>query len=211
MKPGEADLPSRAILVRFREQGRNLFYRPIMCGFPLRVAGLELIVFDVAVLAPVEAQDKPFDHLVANIHPPRLGDELYMAGYSDEVAFPFGLDRHLNSDELKEQQRLGINAIIGGTMIKRGVVGNVTVGSASLSDGRTLNITRMYLDNHVHSGASGGPIVDENGKARGIIAMRAVTATFQKQGERLEVPSGSCVAYGLDFLSTSLPRLRHSP
>ncbi|EHK9578220.1 hypothetical protein HJA67_004631 [Vibrio parahaemolyticus] len=56
----------------------------------------------------------------------------------------------------------------------------------------------MHLDNGMHSGASGGPVVNMSGDVVGIITQqRAVTKASQSEVPSLVVPSGSTVAISL--------------
>lgn len=201
VRPGEVDHSARVVYVMFPQQGRQMRYRPIACPFEIRGAGLEKPVqLDFAVLVPIEKPDAPLNHLMPTVDEPTLGQELYFGGYSDEVEMPFLVDRHLSpkADGLDAFQRglaTKIKSRIGGPIIKRGAVGNVVIGQAIFDSKPLIKQTAFYLDNQIHSGASGGPIVRRDGKAIGIIAKRSVT----KAGD-VEVPAGSTLGLGLEPL-----------
>ena len=52
----------------------------------------------------------------------------------------------------------------------------------------------------MHSGASGGPVINKSGDAVGIITQRAVTSASQKEAPSLSIPSGSTVAISIQPL-----------
>lgn len=201
VSPGEVDLHSRKVLVFFVQQGLQILYRPAICPFQIKGAGLEKpLQLDVAVIVPVEKPAAELDFIAASVDPPSLGDEMYFGGYSDEVEFPFSLDRYLssNTEGLDVYQRAlttGVKARLAGPIIKRGTVGNAIVGVAENDGKAVLKQTLFYLDNQVHYGASGGPIVDRSGIARGVISKRMVT----RSGDT-EVPAGSTLGIGLEPL-----------
>ena len=84
---------------------------------------------------------------------------------------------------------------MAGPIIKRGTVGNAIFGVAERDGKPVLKQTLFYLDNQIHYGASGGPIVDRSGIARGVISKRTVTRSGVT-----EVPAGSTLGIGLEPL-----------
>jgi S1-C subfamily serine protease len=52
----------------------------------------------------------------------------------------------------------------------------------------------FYIDNVLHSGASGGPVVDYKGELIGILTERAITTVPYENTPKLRVPSGAAVA-----------------
>lgn len=201
VRPGEVDLHSRKVLVFFVRQGLQILYRPAICPFQIEGAGLEKpLQLDVAIIVPVDKPAAELEFLTASVDPPSLGDEMYFGGYSDEVEFPFLVDRHLssNTEGLDVYQRAlatGVKMRLAGPIIKRGTVGNAIVGIAEHDGKAVLKQTLFYLDNQVHYGASGGPIVDRSGVARGVISKRMLT----RSGDT-EVPAGSTLGIGLEPL-----------
>jgi hypothetical protein len=201
VRSGEVDLQTRKIVVFFVRQSLPILYRPAICPFEIRGAGLnQPLQLDLAIIHPIETPDANLEFLTASVEPPSLGDEMYFGGYSDEVEFPFLLDRHLPSntegmDIYKRALATGVEKRLTGPIIKRGTVGNLIVGEAKGDSKGVLKQTLFYLDNQVHSGASGGPIVDCNGIARGVISKRMMT----RSGDA-EVPAGSTLGIGLDPL-----------
>ena len=53
----------------------------------------------------------------------------------------------------------------------------------------------------MHSGASGGSMINKSGDAVGIITQRAVTSASQKEALSLSIPSGSTVAISIQPLN----------
>src|SRR5690625_1128234 len=64
------------------------------------------------------------------------------------------------------------------------------------NDGWKLSVELYYIDNVMHSGASGGPVSNKSGKVVGVITKRAVTSVSYPDLEypNKEVPSGSALA-----------------
>lgn len=216
--------PNRLIIVRLFYQNKSLVYKPILCPIELRFSrpGVKPFQIDIAVIGPKTSQKGAFDHLLASVaEPPKLGEELYFAGYSDEVEFPFDADRHFDPktiglDDFRREFDFGIRSLVAGPMIKRGVVGNAIIfGTQSATVLGTqlkipeLRVTAFYLDNQIHDGASGGPIVAQDGIAKGIITKRAMTTSVDSVGSAIRVPSGSTMGISLEILkalpSNSIP------
>jgi hypothetical protein len=182
-------------------------YKPAVC--PIQISfqspSIKPLQLDIAIIVPAEHQKTKFEYLVADMNPVQLGDEMYFGGYSDEIEFPFHFDRNVDSavegmDVFRRQFGRGIKTLMAGPMIKHGVVGNVILGTAGFGGADLLSVTAFYLDNQIHFGASGGPIVSREGRAKGIIVSRAWTTADQEGGAKLQVPSGSTRGISLDVL-----------
>jgi S1-C subfamily serine protease len=78
-------------------------------------------------------------------------------------------------------------------MIKSGMVG-YQAGFTLESPALKLSGDVVYVDNALHSGASGGPVVDEKAEIVGILTERAITSVAFRETPDLRVPSGSNVA-----------------
>lgn len=204
------ELKDRLVVACLVYQERQLLYRIAVC--PIEVIGVGLlkpVQFDIALLLPAEKQATPLSYLSVSLTPPQLGDELYFGGYSDEVEFPFLIDRELppNTEGLSIFRKAfdsGIKARIAGPIIKRGTVGSAVEGGAMMEEKVLVKQTYFYLDNQAHNGASGGPIVDRNGVARGLISKRALTKIEDARDLKdptLKVPSGATLGVALDPLA----------
>lgn len=125
-----------------------------------------------------------------------------MAGFSEEVELPFNVDRMLEHDfpgakEFREAMRTGYMADMTGPLVKSGMVGNVVrVGAENSKQGEKIECDVMYIDNSMHPGASGGPVLNEDGYVIGVVSQRAVTRVDVGK-EKVQVPSGCTVALGL--------------
>ncbi len=83
-----------------------------------------------------------------------------------------------------------------GPLIKQGHIANLRRMVATVG-GRNLECDLMYVDNAMHPGASGGPVVSERGEAIGVLSQRAVTAVDAGRDSMIKVPSGCTVAISL--------------
>lgn len=179
-------------------------YTVRFCAVTIHVEAFRTpIQVDIAMLQPKFDNQVEYPIMPVCTDSPRLGEEVFMAGYSDELELPFVVDRILDKaspgvgDFFKAMQE-GYTSDLLGPMIKRAVVGNHRVTGTSVSG---LNVDLIcdfiYLDNGIHSGASGGPVVNKSGQAVGIITQRALTSASQSDSPSLNVPSGSTVAISL--------------
>jgi Trypsin-like peptidase domain len=206
IREGEVDQPNRTIVVRLFDQNKTIQYKPAICPIQISFSTRDIkpIQLDIAIIVPVGIQGAPLEYLTADTNPVQLGDEVYFGGYSNEIEFPFNADRNIDGrvegmDEFRQQFGYGIKTLMAGIMIKHGIVGHVILGTAELNGSSALNVTTFYVDNQIHSGASGGPIVSRDGLAKGIIVKRAMTRADQETGP-INVPSGSTWGISLDVL-----------
>lgn len=195
--------PSQKIYCKFPELPL-LEYRVIFCCIELNVpAFVGRVQLDLAVLLPKQDISNQFPHIPAKIHPPKLGEEVFMAGYSEEVELPFRVDQLLVSDfpgaqAFRDAMHKGYMADMTGPLFKRGVVGNIRrVVAENSATGDRIECDVIYVDNAMNSGASGGPLFNSKGEAIGVISQRAVTAVDAGKEAMLKVPSGCTVAISL--------------
>ena len=203
--------PTVKILAKF--PGRPLIeYRVGFCGITIIVdAFSQPIQIDQSVLIPASTQTGiPFIH--ARIMPPRLGEQVFFAGYSDELELPFLVEKLLKpevtgSSEFLDAMSKGYLADMTGPLIKRGVIGNVRrICAENTADKISIECDVFYIDNSIHSGASGGPIFNSNGEAVGVITKRAITSASQSQYPGLEVPSGATIGLSLQAVELACRR-----
>ena len=208
VKNNEVNQASRTVIAFFVSQGLQIRYKPAICPIQIEYAGFEKpLQLDVAILLPTEKPRASLEFLPVDLKPPSLGEEMFFGGYSDEVEVPFLVDRLVSSnteglDQYKRSLATGVNARLAGPIIKRGTVGNVVVGPASSDEKPIIEQTAFYIDNQVHYGASGGPIVDRRGVARGVISKRMVTTA-----NGTKVPAGSTLGLGFDWMK-ALPKVK---
>ena len=147
----------------------------------------------------------PFEPFTIGV-PPRLGEEIFFAGYSDELESPFRVERLLKPEtsgarEFLEAMQRGYRADMTGPLVKRGVIGNARkICTSEAATNMEIECEVFYADNSMHSGASGGPFVNRRGQAVGVIVQRATTSAAQSSDPSLLVPSGSTVGLGLQTI-----------
>ena len=210
----ESDYNDPAVRIFAKFPGVPLLeYRVAICAINISVESFtELVQIDQALLFPKNPVQLPFTPFTIG-SPPKLGDEVFFAGYSDELDLPFQVDRILRpqtvgASEFIQAMQRGYRADVTGPMIKRGVTGNVRRVSASESAMNThIECDVFYLDNSIHNGASGGPVVSRNGMAIGVIVQRATTSASQSSDPSLVVPSGATIGLGLQTVRAMYQRL----
>jgi len=182
-------------------------YKVSLCSIGIQVDIFpELLQIDIAVLLPKVNRDTPFPFLPTKFAIPNLGQRVYLAGYSDELNLPFNLDRIIDKQypgvaEFLNKMKHGYMADMTGPMIKRAVIGNHRrFFAVNSSQDLQINGDIIYMDNSMHSGSSGGPIVNEKGEVIGIITERAITSAGQSEDTSLKVPSGSTIGISMQPL-----------
>lgn len=181
-------------------------YRVNTCGLNIHIPAVaKSLQIDIATLHPKipSPQDVPF--LVANTNPPQLGELVFAAGYSDELSTPFQLDELIPGgketlNKVTRSSHSGYLTDFGGPIIKHGFVGNVIHAETKYNGNKELHVELFYIDNSMHSGASGGPICNAHGECVGIITQRSVTSASQEDAPKLVVPSGCTIGIGLQPL-----------
>lgn len=179
-------------------------YRVFFCCLEIQVSAFtETIQIDMALLHPRAPHTDKIPYLPAQAVPPQLGEEVCMAGFSEELRLPFDVDRLLQGDfkgakSFEQAMEKGYMADMTGPLFKRGVVGNIRRVSASNSNtSEHIDCDIFYVDNAMHSGASGGPVFNYKGEAVGVVSQRAVTKVNPGSDTMLSIPSGSTVAVSL--------------
>lgn len=188
------------------KNGPVLNYRPNICGIKINWPDgpfKEYILIDLAVLNPVKTiSDAPYLEISNQIQ--QTGTEILMSGFPDELEFPLNLDKNLDIKYLKETQdgdevSKNLSRFKGMLIMhKSGMIGfsdNIII-DPKLGDGFKLSVGIYYIDNGMHSGASGGPVINKKGKVIGVITKRAVTKVSYPDLDNpsKEVPSGSTLA-----------------
>ena len=178
-------------------------YKVFFCGIELEVAAFTgSIQLDLAVLLPKHPFAGEVVHVPATVIPPKLGERVCMAGYSEELELPFNVDKVLQHDypgapAFHEAMRTGYMADMTGPLVKQGSVANLQrIVAENTQTGDRVECDVMYIDNSMHNGASGGPLVNARGEAVGVISQRAVTRV-DVGDEKVRVPSGCTIAISL--------------
>lgn len=182
-------------------------YKVAFCGITLQVSGFTApIQFDLAALVAKNPHSCAVPFLPTVVHPPKLGQRVLLAGYSDELELPYDFKKLLKPDmpgvsAFFEAMQKGFMADMTGPLIKHGHVGNLRrVAAVNTTTAERIECDVIYIDNSMHSGASGGPIVDENGDVVAIITKRSITSASQNRYPQLNVPSGCTIGLGLQPL-----------
>jgi hypothetical protein len=173
--------------ISFTAQRKNeepTLYKANICGIKIDWPDgpIDQIIIDLAILSPKEPKQN-VPHLNINMDKRSVGQEVVMSGFPDEIEFPLLLDKKLNREYLKDRQPDGeiddnldqLQSLL--LMQKSGMIGftDDIIIDPGLADDFKLIVGVDYIDNVMHSGASGGPVVNENGEVIGVVSKRAVT------------------------------------
>lgn len=182
-------------------------YAVVFCAITLQVSTFSApIQLDLAALVAKTTPSKAVPFLRTLVHPPKLGQRVFMAGYSDDLELPFNLEKLLQPEVhgvsvFLDAMQKGFMADMTGPLIKQGHVGNLRrIMAENTIEAERIECDVMYIDNSMHSGASGGPIVNENGDVVAVITKRSITSASQSRYPGLDVPSGCTVGLGLQPL-----------
>ena len=185
-------------------KGKFEEYMLVTCGFKLPFDFLkDPITIDLSVLKKIK-QVSNIDYLKIDPSLPKVGQNVILTGFSDETYPIFGLEEKIDFD----------NPIFGGKLnqkqfgelyykeiYKSGMVGlSMPINLTESSSGIKLNAFEVYIDNGMHSGASGGPIVNSDGYLIAIITQRALSSMSTSKHPGLKVPSGSTVGISASTL-----------
>lgn len=180
------------IILAMRKGGRLARYQPLLCGLTVQVGEYltSPITIDLAVLRPIKPQVS-VSFLPLSLESPGLGAQVLMAGYPDDIELPFSFDRILNPNNPQvDAQRFSLDIARRLLMIRSGMVGHKS--GVVINEEHCGHI--FYVDNVLHPGASGGPVVNYEGEVIGILTERAITAVLYEDTSNLRVPSGAAVA-----------------
>lgn len=202
-KDFEDDLQNLKILVRLKAGVKH--YKPLLSGIFMSIPDIANdILIDVAILEPIE-QVVIDNFILPKLEPTPIdyGESLLLAGYSDETPFVFDFDRILGKKIPKEKSNE--------YQIQLGFMKPPTFKSGILSHKANLYLNGnmkviseiIHIDNGMHSGASGGPIINSNGEFVGIITHRAMIPLKVKVEDKLMnlfAPSGNTFGIGTSAL-----------
>lgn len=210
----EEDLqhPNVTILAMNKGERGGVFNQYILFGYITSLTtplAKEPLTIDLAILRPITPQSN-VPYLKIRKNPTPVGTNVLMAGFPDDMELPFKLAYNYqpNSEIPEINQLYSIQFRIAKQllMIKSGMIGHKT--PVILTDGnRTLEGEVFYIDNELHSGASGGPVVNANLEVVGILTERAITSMSTEDTPGLRIPSGSTVAFSPSFIQHELDKL----
>ena len=187
--------PNLTVVARTKT-GRYAQYKPGVTGPAVHLKYFRNpLTIDLAILKPSSPKEEvPF--IPISKKKVDVGTKVLMAGFPDEMELPFSFDKILDYRHPEVRSKLKkLELLRPQLMVKSGMVGYQS--GFIISDTSThieLSGDIFYVDNAMHSGASGGPIINEQGELIGIITQRAITAVPFEESPELKVPSGSAVA-----------------
>ena len=192
----EQDLNDPNVIILARKKGEQFIqYYPVICGPAIDNETVKQpLTIDLALLRSITRR-KNIPYLRISSISIKVGTQVLMAGFPDDMGLPFEIDQSLDRGNPEGQSffpclQFAKHQLL---MIKSRMIGHRT--RFVQTDGKlTLEGEVFYVDNQIHSGASGGPVVNRDGKVVGIITQRAITSVASKDYPDLKVPSGSTVA-----------------
>ena len=208
-------LTGQEIILARTENLPLMQYRIVKCGIQIHMEVLrEPLSVDLAYLSPLTPRENaPFVRVKRDFSP--IGTPVLMAGYPDEVEPPLSFNRYINYQHNpftapEHQTARKIRAMRQQLMVKSGILGYAQKAAFNGDDGsELLALTAYYVDNGMHSGASGGPVLNMQGELIGTINKRAVTTISNEEllDPNLNIPSGSTLAISsstiIDFLENN--------
>ncbi|MBN1469452.1 MAG: trypsin-like peptidase domain-containing protein [Fusobacteriaceae bacterium] len=151
------------------------------------------IYLDLVVLAPKQNTNVSFfNYSKSSIE---LGEDVLICGFPEDSKPPFYFTEILTENAKKESSN-NLWKFERSYMIKSGMIGYNSPFNISFDEG-SINGDLFYVDTELHSGGSGGAVVNLNGELVGIISERAIIKIDIMSEEVLnktEVPSGISVA-----------------
>lgn len=208
----DRDLKDIRILAK-SEKNQREEYRNLICGLSVKIPQFkEPITIDLALIRPIQRSNtKKFVKI--NGATVGHGEDVLMCGFSDEVASPLDISQlidysHADCKGIEHHAKNIIDSQFRVSMTKSGMVGRVyKINIGDNANGVAVNGATFYIDNAMHSGASGGPVVDRQGNLVGVITQRAISTYSTEKYSGLQVPSGSAVAVSpmfiFDFLESN--------
>lgn len=173
-------------------------YRVAVCAPALHLGPKNIFsqpfIVDLAVLIPTTS-DLRVSYLPIREKTLDVGEQVLMAGFPDEMELPLSFEDSLNRRELEiKRNDPRLEPIRQMLMIKSGMIGNTSLLAFVTNNYGPLHGQILFVDNAMHLGSSGGPVITGDGEIAGLITKRAITnAPFEKTPE-LRVPSGSTIA-----------------
>lgn len=201
----DEDLNDPDVKILAKSVGSNFQeYVPGICGFTMENEYMKSPLFiDLAILNPKKNKTN-FNHLTISDKEIEVGQDVIMSGYPDDIELPFSFDLNLDMDH-PESKGLDKNIAIAKQllMIKSGMIGQkflVNLSGSNIKE--TISGEVIYIDNVMHSGASGGPVINNYGELIGIILQRAITSVPYEETPSLKIPSGSTLAISPKFIQS---------
>lgn len=200
----EKDIKNARLEVKLKDIGLRL-YKPLLMGITLSIPNIvDGILIDVAIIEPLQPiLTKDYLTPVLDFLPLEFGESILLAGYSEETPFI------LNFDEII-RKKIPINQL-NQYNLSLGFMKQPTFKSGMLSHKAGLHVSGnltmqaevYHIDNGMHSGASGGPIINSQGEFIGIITHRAmipIKILVEQKLMKTYMPSGNTFGIGTSSL-----------
>jgi hypothetical protein len=200
----EKDLNNVRLEVKLKDYGVRL-YKPLLIGITLSVPNLiDGILIDVAIIEPLEPV-KTKEYLTPKLDfvPIEFGESMLLAGFSEETPFIFNLDEIIrNKIPLDNRSQFNLNlGFMKQPTFKSGILSHKA--GLHVTGNMTMQSEVYHIDNGMHSGASGGPIINSQGEFVGIITHRAmipIKILVEKNLMQMFAPSGNTFGIGTSAL-----------
>ncbi len=222
----DGEFRSERVLVTTDE---GLFpYKPVLSGdlaFEMDLKGLSgSLEIDLNILTPlVQLSDASYLPLSGSVS--EVGEEMIMAGYSDEIVFQVHPDQFVDLDAFEgEDPRTRLEKEIFSErfkveMLKRGMVGNVQklylsnvdLERAGIDDSISIEGAYYGIDTHLTEGGSGGPVVNKNGEVIGVVIRRSKTESGNRWVPLLPADTGVVLSHHLASWALEYMGLHREP
>jgi len=192
-------LTGKEVVIARNEENELRSYKVILAGIEVALpqALADPLFIDLAYLQPSPLRNKS-DFVPVKREPSIPGTSVLMSGFPDEIEPPLSFHRFINYanpafTNPSHQTGKKLKRIRQILMLKSGMIGSAQM--LSIDDGKHY-IYAYYIDNGMHSGSSGGGVINLNGDLIGIVTQRAVTTISDTQfhNPNIKVPSGSTLA-----------------
>ncbi|PIU08925.1 MAG: hypothetical protein COT31_01555 [Candidatus Moranbacteria bacterium CG08_land_8_20_14_0_20_34_16] len=185
------------------DKALHLEYLPVLYNVSFDAntpESLNPLDIDLAILKPKDTIDFGDDYILLEDNIIPVGTDVIMAGFPDEIKLPLDVDSKFNfSDQemLKNKENIGqaLDFFMALRMAKGGMVGathKIIINGNFNSKAVAVEGASYWIDNALTFGASGGPVVNYEGKLIGIICQKALTKLLPYSG--MTIPSGSTMA-----------------
>ena len=155
---------------------------------------------DLAILKPKNPVNFGDNYIRLEDSIAPVGTDVIMVGFPDEVKLPLDVESKFNFDNpemLEKKEKIGqaIDYFMALRMAKSGMVGathKIIINGNSNSKLIAVESASYWIDNASTFGASGGPVVNSEGKLIGIMCQKAMTKFLPYK--EVAIPSGSTMA-----------------
>lgn len=168
-------------------------YKPIIGGLEVDADYLSKpIIIDLALLKPLEEITSSYLEIADSVS---VGMDCLMAGFPQEMTHPFNFAQKMDWDRIsmKGGSEFDFYDSSKQILIKRAMIGQTQHFTLS----GEYDTAILYMDTNMSPGASGGPVINDEGKLVGITTeLLAMTIDQEQWDDPIKVPSGTGLALG---------------